>query len=230
MALLLLLCMAMAAGSFVLTGEHAVAINAMPLLAWLGETAMAASWWLWVTVVLLVLLAVNTVVCSCCFLASRRGRAGLAALAGPQLVHAGFLLVILAHLISSAGGSKQQLEVGEGMAALLPDGRQFGVAAVDAVLAPSGMPVGYTCELVPDLSRPDMRVTISPNHPWLNNGYGVYIKHAEAYPFRRAFLEIHREPGAPMALAGAVVFTVGTVLLVRTRSRARENAPDEEVL
>jgi hypothetical protein len=141
----------------------------------------------------------------------------------PQLIHAGFLLIVLAHLLSASGGYIQQVEVVEGMVARLPDGRQFGVAGLEVVISPMGMPVSFSGDLVTNLRNPAERFTISPNHPWFSGGYGVYIKQAEGYPFKRALLEIHREPGAGLALAGAVVFTVGNVLIVWLRSRAKEN-------
>jgi hypothetical protein len=108
------------------------------------------------------------------------------------------------------------------MVAQLPDGSHFGVAGIGITMSPMGMPVGFSGELVTNLRKPAERFTISPNHPWFSGGYGVYIKQAEGYPSKRALLEIHREPGAGMALAGALIFTVGNVLLVWLRSRARE--------
>jgi len=229
LCLLALLCVAMGAGSFILKGDYAAAINGMPLLAWLLGVPAGVSWWLWLTVVILGLLVLNTVLCSSETLWSRWGRAGWTALLAPQLIHAGFLLIVLAHLISAWGGSLQQLDVTEGAVAQLPDGTRFGIAAIGAIVSPMGMPVGYTSDLVTDLNNPASRTTISPNHPWLSGGYGVYIKHAETFPYRRALLEIHREPGAGMALAGALIFTIGNVLLVWLRSRARELAPTEGV-
>jgi hypothetical protein len=227
LGLLALLCIAMGAGSFILKGDYAAAINGMPLLAWLLGVPAGVSWWLWLTIVLLVLLVLNTLLCSSETLLSRWGRAGWMPLLAPQLIHAGFLLIVLAHLMSAYGGDMQQVEIGEGMVAQLPDGRQFGVASIGAVMSPMGMPVGYTSELVTDLGNPAERVTISPNHPWFSGGYGVYIKQAEAYPYRRALLEIHREPGAGMALAGALIFTVGNIMLVWLRSRAKEGGMEE---
>ena len=53
LALLALVCLVMAAGSFGLTGEYAAAINAMPLLVWLREVPVGVSWWLWLTLVFL---------------------------------------------------------------------------------------------------------------------------------------------------------------------------------
>ena len=90
-------------------------------------------------------------------------------------------------------------------------------------MSPMGMPTGYSSELVTNLLNPAERVTISHNHTWFSGGYGVYIKQAEGYPYKRALLEIHREPGAGMALAGALIFTVGNILLVWLRSRAKES-------
>ncbi len=222
LGLLALVCICMAAGSFSLSGEYAAAINGMPLLAWLREVPLSVSWWLWVTLVLLALLALNTVLCSSETLWSRWGKGGIAPLLAPQLIHAGFLLIVLAHLLSAMGSSLHAVEVGEMSLAALPDGSRFGVASISVTTTPEGMPLGFSSQLVPDLNRPAERVVISPNHPWFSNGFGVYIKQADAYPFKRALLEIHHEPGAAMALAGALLFTIGNVLLVGIRSRRPE--------
>jgi hypothetical protein len=88
------------------------------------------------------------------------------------------------------------------------------------------MPLGFSSELAPDLNKPAERVVISPNHPWFAKGFGVYIKQAEAFPFKRALLEVHHEPGAAMALAGSLLFLVGNVLLVVIRSRRQDTQID----
>lgn len=224
LALLALVCIAMAAGSFGFSGDYAAAINAMPLLAWLSEVPVRISWWLWLTLVFLVLLVLNTILCSSETLWSRWGGSGWLVLLAPQLIHAGFLLIVLAHLISAVGSSVMRMEVREGVLASLPDGKQFGVAGISVNMSPSGMPTGFSSELVTDLQNPARRVVISPNHPWFSGGYGVYIKQAEEYPLRRALFELHREPGAGMALAGALLFTVGNVVLLVVRSKVRENS------
>jgi cytochrome c biogenesis protein ResB len=223
LGLLALICIFMAAGSFLLTGDYAAAINSMPLLVWLREVPVGVSWWLWLTVILLALLVLNTILCSSDTLWSRWGRAGWPSLFAPQLIHVGFLLMVLAHLISAYGGYMQQIVVSEGMVAQLPDGKQFGVAGIAVDMTPMGMPTSFSSELVPNLNNPAERTTISPNHPWFFGGYGVYIKQVEGGLSNRALFEIHREPGAGMALAGALVFTMGNVLLVYLRSRSKES-------
>lgn len=223
LGLLALVCVVMAAGSFRLSGEYAAAINSMPLLAWLREVPATVSWWLWVTLVLLALLVLNTIFCSSEILWTRWGKGGWSALLAPQLMHAGFLLIVLAHLLSAMGSSLHAVEVREMTLADLPDGSRFGVASISVNTSPQGMPLSFSSELVPDINKPADRVVISPNHPWFSNGFGVYIKQAEAYPVKRALLEIHREPGASMALAGALFFTLGNVLLVVVRSKQHED-------
>jgi hypothetical protein len=223
LVLLALICICMAAGSATFSGEYAAAINSLPLMEWLRGAPLEISWWLWVTIVLLALLTINTVVCSSETLWTRRRSRSVAVMLAPQLIHAGFLLMAAAHLLSATSASHHALEVGEGSLASLPDGSLFGIAAITVTTSPEGMPTGFSSELVTDLNRPANRVVISPNHPWFSRRYGVYIKHAESYPFKRALLEIHREPGAALALTGSLLFSVGTVLLVMIRSKQSES-------
>lgn len=211
----------MAAGSFLLVGEHAAAINALPLFVWLREAPVTASWWLWLTIALLALLVLNTIVCSADTLWQRSGRAAFIPMAAPQLLHAGFLLIVLAHLVSALWGYSEALQLAPGMGARLPNGQAFMLGRVSPLLSPRGMPLGYAGELLVDPRNQAARVEISPNRPWFSGGYGVYIKHAEMEPQPWALLEIHREPGAGMALAGSVLFTVGAVMLLWLRSRSQ---------
>jgi hypothetical protein len=223
--LLALLCAIMAAGSFLLTGQYAAAINGMPLMAWMRAVPVGASWWLWLTLVLIGGIAINTLLCSAETILSRWKKGALTALLAAQLMHAGFLLILLAHLTSALWSSVDQLEVHEGSLATLPNGAQFGIAALSISVSPKGMPIGFSSELVTNLNNPTERTIISPNHPWFSGGYGVYIKQAEMYPFKRALFEIHREPGAGLALAGSLLFVAGNVLLLTIRSNVRENGP-----
>jgi hypothetical protein len=220
--LLGLVAAALAAGSFLLTGEYAAAINSLPLFGWLAETPLSHAWWLWLAVVLLGLLVANTLCCSIDTLCQRWRRMGPVALVAPQFVHAGFLLIVVAHLMSAMGSSVERIPVTEGTVAHLPDARPFGVAAITVNSSPTGMALGFSAELAIDPRIPGQRVVISPIHPWFSNGYGVYIKQATLYPYPRALLEVHREPGAGLALVGAAIFVIGNVLVLWLRSKREE--------
>lgn len=224
LVLLALVCTVMAAGSFGLSGDVAAALNSMPLFAWLREFPAASTWWLWLTIILLALLVLNTLCCSADTLIQRFSRNAVLAWLPPQLIHAGFLLIVLAHLQSALWGFKGSIEIPEGSGFQMPDGAAVQVARVGAIFSPMGgeMPLGYKALLITAATAGQGGVTISPNHPWFSNGYGVYIKHAEPGLPPVAFLEVHREPGAAMAMAGAILFTIGNLLLLYTRSRARE--------
>lgn len=222
--LLAVLCVAMAAGSFQLSAGVAAALNSMPLFVWLREFSIATTWWLWLTIILLILLVLNTLCCSTVALFQRFSRNSVLVWLPPQLIHAGFLLILLAHLQSSIWSFKGSIEIPEGNAFQLPDGTAVQVARVGAIFSPMGgeMPLGYQALLITKETAGQGGVTITPNNPWFSKGYGVYIKYAEAGWPPVALLEVHRDPGASMALAGAILFTVGNLMLLYTRSRGRD--------
>ena len=203
----------LAAGSFSGGGAESSSINDMPLFAWLRETPLALSWWLWFTIALLLFLAVNTVLCSIESLRGKYGRARFLTLIAPQVMHAGFLLIVLAHLFSAYGGLKGVMQVNEGETIGFPDGTGVVVGNISGEVGQMGMMTGYSA----DVRSGTAVQTISPNHPFFYKGFGVYLKEVQLVPYRAALVEIHREPGAGLALAGALLFTVGNVVLLAVR-------------
>jgi cytochrome c biogenesis protein ResB len=203
-------------GSFA-GGEGAATINAMPLFTWLREMPPAATWWLWLTVALLALLAVNTVVCSLQAIGRRYGQVRLLSLLAPQLMHLGFLLVVVAHLISSVGGEKGAMQVPEGAVVEFPGGSTVRIDGFYLQAGPMGMPTDYRARVRYLVDGREEARTVAPNHPFFLNGYGLYLKELAPPPMNVALVEIHREPGAGVALAGALLFTVGNILLLALR-------------
>jgi cytochrome c biogenesis protein ResB len=80
-----------------------------------------------------------------------------------------------------------------------------------------GMPTAYsaTIEHLAGSSRKSLQ--ISPNHPFLHKGYGLYLKDVAPPPQKAAIVELHREPGAGMALTGGAVFTIANIILLARR-------------
>lgn len=219
---LLALCIIMIAGSFFLKGDYAAAINVMPLMLWLRSVPISVSWWLWLVVVVLFFLVVNTLVCSTDVVTSRLGKVSILNLLAPQLIHAGFVLIVVAHLLGATGSYFEQITVFEGSVIRLPTGHRLGIGSLTALVTPQGIPVGFSAELVTDLEKITRRTTISPNNPWFASGYGVYLKQVDTYPYKHGLLEIHHDPGVGAALGGAILFTVGNILILWKRSRSRE--------
>lgn len=200
----------LAIGSF--SGSSmASGMNDMPLLIWLTRAPLSFSWWLWLCVAFLAVLTVNAFLCTIEAL-RKKGRS-----IAPHLMHAGFLLVVIAHLISSYGGFKQQLQMTEGGSIGFPDGDQVRVERITGQVGPMGMLTSM---------QADLRVAgkvegVQPNQPVFHKGYGIYLKDVALDPVPVALFEVHREPGGLAALIGALLFTAGNVmLLVQRKGRA----------
>ena len=199
--------LALAVGSFSRGSSEAGGLNAMPLFLWLQRAPLSFSWWLWIAVALLALLCLNGALCS--IEALRKGRS-----LAPQLMHAGFLLIALAHLLSAYGGSKEQFQLGEGGSIGFPDGDRVRVERITAQMGSMGMMSSY---------RADLRVGsgavsgVQPNAPLFHKGYGIYLKEVGFNPEPVALIEVHREPGALTALIGALLFTLGNLMLLAQR-------------
>jgi hypothetical protein len=205
----------MALGSF-LIGESS-GINEGALLAWLTAVPPAISWWLWVILALLALLVLNTLLCSIEAIRTRFSRIKLVPLLAPQLIHLGFLLVVLAHLFSAMGGAKEGGQVQPGMTVTLPDNSQLRFDAITGQVGPFGMATDYAAAITHVTANGTKTASIRPNHPYFHNDYGIYLKHAELGPQPFGIVELHREPGAGAAMAGALIFTVGNIALLALR-------------
>ena len=203
-------------GSFV-GGEEGSSINDMPLFSWLRLAPFYFSWWLWVTLLLLALLALNTVFCSIESLRIKWQRGSFLIRIAPQVMHLGFLLIVLAHLFSARGSFKEPVQVAEGTTIGFPDGGGVRVERITAVMGPMGMVTDFEAQVRTVGSAAERMATLRPNHPFFHRGFGLYLKHAEPYPVPNAYLEVHREPGAGIALAGALLFTLGNVVLLAVR-------------
>ena len=195
-------------------------MNSMALLDWMRQAPVSASWWLWASLPVIALLALNTLVCSLEAILSRKGRSFYELLA-PQVVHLGFLFMMAAHLVSSAGAMHLQRGMQEGAMIRLPDENIVRLAKVDMEISPEGFPLNWSARLeyyspTGDLIGKDIS---APNSPSFFGEYGIYIKQ----PARGgAIMEVHREPGGPVALIGSVLFLLGTVALVRIKIRREQ--------
>lgn len=211
-------------GSFVMPSKAEFQdINAVPLFKWLGQNPPSATWWLWGAIGLLSLLAANTIFCSIeSLIKKRRGRHWLLVIS-PQIVHAGFLFLLLAHLLSSVGGSKSGAVAHEGATLMLPNGLLFRVNALNVDVGAQGHIRNWRAEVEYFAGGQKLKTDyLAPNRPSFYKGLGVYLKDAQAYPVKACLLEISREPGAPWALAGGIIFAVGTLALFALKSIREE--------
>jgi hypothetical protein len=197
-----------------------------PLLSWMSESPLAITWWLWASICVLALLTVNTFFCSFASVIKRRISRQWLLVIAPQIIHAGFLFILLAHLLSSYGSFKGTAFVTRGSMLRLPNGLAVLFDSVNAVVDSSGYVRDWSAEVrYFEGGRQITRDVIQPNSPSFEKGLGIYIKTVRFGPYPVALIEVSKEPGAPWALAGGILFLVGTVSLLILKIK-REEAAD----
>ncbi|MBZ0157186.1 MAG: cytochrome C biogenesis protein ResB [Alphaproteobacteria bacterium] len=224
--LLCLLITLLLAGAFIMpVAEEFQSLHAVPLFLWLQEQPPKITWWLWGALFLLVLLTANTLFCSVDSVIKKRKAGQWLLLISPQVTHIGFLLILLAHLFSAAGGFKGYAAAREGSLLELPDATSLHVKTISLSLGPGGHLEDWAVEveyLSGDAAGGVVvkRDRLLPNKPSLHRGAGVYVKDLQAYPEKAVLLEVSREPGAAWALAGGIVFMAGTLTLLALKMRS----------
>jgi cytochrome c biogenesis protein ResB len=145
----------------------------------------------------------------------------------PQVMHVGFLFILLAHLLSAYGSVRGVTFAYQGTVLQLPDNLDVRFNAVNANMDASGYITDWSADIeyFRD-SRPLATDRILPNSPSFREGIGIYIKTVKALPFPVAMIEVSREPGATWALAGGVLFMPGMVTLLALKINREEQAKE----
>jgi cytochrome c biogenesis protein ResB len=190
-------------------------MHTMTLFNWMAENPFTVTWWLWGSIILLSLLAANTVVCSIESLVKKREARNWLLVISPQVIHVGVLFIMFAHLFSSYGTFKGMTYVHRDSKVYLPNGLGVVFNEIHAAVAPSG----YVTDWAADISYVEggkviAHDVIAPNDPSFQRGMGLYIKQVRMSPFPVALIEVSREPGAVWALIGGILFMAGMMTLL----------------
>ena len=146
-------------------------------------------------------------------------------LISPQIIHTGFLFMLLAHLLSSMGGFKVFGVAAEGTVLDMPDNSVLEIKRIHVSMDPRGYIIDWAVNV--EYRSGGMEVKeerLMPNKPVFQKGVGVYVRDLRAFPTKMLLIEMSREPGAAWALAGAVLFMIGTLtlLVIKMRREGRE--------
>jgi len=188
------------------------------LFHWMRDIASARlvyTWWFFAALAALVLLTINTLMCSMQAVMGRWSRADFLLRISPQIVHIGFLMILLAHLLGAGWGYRLSGMMPEGAYAPLPEERALRLVKIQVQKDAEGYVTDWSAEI--DLFENNVRVmtgTLGPNQPFFHNGEGIYLKNLNFERGPAAFLVIAKDPGAIWALAGGVLFMFGSILLL----------------
>ena len=130
-------------------------------------------------------------------------------------VHIGFLCILLAHLLGAGWGYRISGMLPVEAFAKLPDDRSLYLSDLRPQVDERGNLKDWAAVVA--IFENDQRVAngvLGPNAPLFYKGMGVYLKSFDLRDRPVAFLLVSRDPGAIWALAGSVLFMIGTIIIL----------------
>ncbi|MHB8845921.1 MAG: cytochrome c biogenesis protein ResB [Nitrospirota bacterium] len=193
-------------------------MNDRLLFQWVEEYASGHVWatsWFFLSLAGLALLTVNTIVCSIQAIRGRWSREDFLLRIAPQIVHIGFLFILLAHLLGAGWGYRISGMLPVEQLAALPDGRGLYLNDLRPVVDEQGRLKDWTAEVfIVENGKRVTAGTLGPNTPLFHKGMGVYLKSFDLQDRPAAALMVNRDPGAVWALLGSLFFMAGTAIIV----------------
>jgi hypothetical protein len=202
------------------------------LLRWVEAVAsdnIEYAWWFFGAIIALALLTINTIVCSLQAIKGKWTRDDFLLRISPQVIHLGFLFILLSHLLGAGWGYKLSGMMPEGAYAPLPDDMALRLHAIHVKTDSRGYLTDWAAEA--SLYENDKIVnegTLGPNAPLFYGGVGVYLKSLNFDQRPVALLVIAKDPGAIWALIGGLLFMAGslTLLVLKWKKLEKGTAQD----
>jgi hypothetical protein len=207
------------AGAFIMPDKKEFqSIHAQPLFEWLIDQPAGVTWWMWCLIVVLSIVSVNTIFCSIESIIRKRRVTQWLLLISPQIIHLGFLFILLAHLLSAFGGYQDFKVARKGSLLKISGTNSLYVRDIDINTDANGYITGWEVEVEYfEGGKPLYRDSIRPNDPSLRMGFNVNVKDLKSFPYRMVLLQVNREPGALWALIGGIMSIAGIVVLIMLR-------------
>lgn len=216
--LLTLLCMLLYGSIAMPSRPEFSTINSIPLFDWLKENPAGITWWLYGSIGLLALLTANTIICSIESLIKKQQYRKWLLIISPQIIHVGFLFILLAHLLSSTSSFKGSAVVYEDSLLALPNNLTLRMDDINIEIGPAGYISDWRATI--EYFSGGIKIKedlLKPNSPSFYRGLGIYLKDIRLYPAKAVLLEVSREPGAVWALIGGILFMFGIITLLILR-------------
>jgi cytochrome c biogenesis protein ResB len=194
-------------------------INNTNLFNWLSEVPISESWWLYLGILTIGLLIINTIVCSIESIIKKDRTKRWPLVISPQLIHLGFSFIMLAHFLSSYMAAHGFMVLQEGQGIKFRNGDTLYLERINYTIQK-----GYITDMDVDLKYitskgTTIKLNSSPNHPAIIRGTGIYLKDMDIMSAKRVLIQISHDPGAIWALVGGILFIIGTTLLVILKIR-----------
>lgn len=218
-------------GSYLMPAHREVfsLMNEDILSRWAGDVALKNvryTWWLFAALAALVLLTINTISCSLQAVREKWTRVDVLLRLAPQVIHIGFLFILLAHLLGAGWGYRLSGVMPEGAYAPLPEERAVRLHQVRVETDGRGFTTGWAADVsLYENGRLVKTGTLGPNAPLFYQGTGIYVKDLNFDEGPAALMLITKDPGALWALVGGALFLLGALLLTLKWGRPRTTPP-----
>lgn len=195
-------------------------IDDTPLFAWLREAnAPGTTWWIYALIGLLAVFAVSTICCTAEALIERATWRSIALKLSPQVMHIGVLFIMLGHLLTATLGEKMDVDVKKGGTAPVGSAAAIRLVDVRETTDENGYAVDWEATLQwIENGRPSDPRSLRPARPLYFGVYGLYTKAVDAGPQASAWIRVSRDPGAPWALLGGLLMSLGGIVFLYGRS------------
>jgi len=197
-------------------------IDDTPLFKWLSDAGnLKATWWIFVFIVVLALLATSMALCIVEDLRTGVSRKNILQKLSPQLIHLGTLFVLLGYLLTSAYGLRADVLIGKGETGAIGTNASLHLVDLNARTDENGYFTDWKAVLrfVKDGVESDTMV-LRPVHPVRVGGYELFFKSIDMGDEQAALIRVCRDPGAGWALLGGALLLLGSLGLAYIRLRA----------
>lgn len=197
-------------------------IDESPLFSWLSASAnLKATWWIYLMILALCLLAVNTIFCTIDALMKRAGWKGFMLKLSPEVMHVGVLFIMLGHLLTASIGFKSDLAISKGESTAIGNAAVLTVKDVRFRADAGGYAFDYEADILwAEAGKKSIEHMLRPVHPLYFGKYGIYIKSVTLEPEPSAQLRICRDPGALWAGIGGLLLAAGGICFLYAKPRS----------
>jgi|Deesub1362A_J573_1020465.scaffolds.fasta_scaffold01812_10 hypothetical protein len=204
------------AGAFIMPGRQEFqTIHSMPLFEWMVKQPVSITWWLWCIIVILFILSINTILCSIESIIKKHKVTQWLLLISPQIIHLGFIFMLIAHLMSAIGGYQRLVPAMEGMVIPLAEDINLKIKDIEITLDYYGYINDWGVEVEYQRAEaPAIGSVIGPNKPFVHAGFNINVRDLRPFPREIILLQINSDPGVIWALMGGILFMIGIIILI----------------
>jgi hypothetical protein len=222
-SLMALLCLLFYGSVLMAVREEFQSLHTVPLFQWMTDNSPGITWWLWAAIGVISLLTVNTLLCSIDSVVKKKSARQWMLVISPQVIHIGFLFILLAHLLSGYSSLRGTAVVYENAGLRLPNGNDVLFRKIEVDTDTMGYMQDWSADVEYFRAGRSLRSDrIRPNSPSFQDGLGIYIKTVQLQPYPVAMIEVSKEPGAVWALIGGILFMLGMITLLLLKIKKEE--------